>query len=460
MRKAILTTLFIVIGLGIFFSASFLALAVRGDLRIDHYLFPLQTFSKNTYAKFIPRPEWLTSFLLDLTQRRLLDLALFAGTTYEIDAIQALDSTFQNSFEAYYSLDPDSSAQITSRVEEALEQIQNLSSILKLESNIPKSYDQLAAKLEIYRNLLSQNSSPEAAVSASLNAPTFFGATPVTPTPIVSVSIPALYGSGGLIPFFPGSPGWGHSFFPLLGSHNSLACSACHLGNSYSAASATCESCHGAVTPVNHFPLACEYCHTPEAWNSVNFLHTNQLPANCATCHASVKPSNHYNGTCSACHSTQSWLPADFNHQAAGGTDCQSCHTQNRPANHFAGQCSSCHSTSAWLPATFNHQAAGATDCQSCHLGVRPPNHFTSQCSSCHSTNAWQPANFNHTFPINHEGANGDCAKCHPSNPPAYNCFTCHERAELDQEHIEDEGIPDYVSRCMDCHPDGQEGDD
>ncbi len=206
-------------------------------------------------------------------------------------------------------------------------------------------------------------------------------------------------------------------FFPLTGAHATLDCTSCHAGGRFAGTNDTCLGCH-----------------------------------------TQDQPSNHWNMECSLCHSTTAWTPANFNHQAANATNCQTCHAQDRPPNHFQGQCSSCHATTAWKPARFDHQAANATDCQACHAQDRPPNHFQGQCSSCHATTAWKPANFNHTFPIDHGGANGKCSVCHPGGTDGYTCTTCHDMNKLVAEHQE-EGIVDFVGKCVSCHANGDEHD-
>jgi hypothetical protein len=301
-----------------------------------------------------------------------------------------------------------------------------------------------------------------------------------------------------IVYFPPGSLGAQHQFYPLVGSHAEIDCLGCHMKGEYAGIQNQCEGCHQAhmpadhypgmcalchsptgwmdivyehpypeaddctvchqkVRPVEHYPGQCSACHTTTAWTPAWFDHAAAQATDCQTCHAINRPVGHWNGQCSLCHSTTAWVPASFNHAAAGATDCQSCHT--RPAGHWGGQCSACHSTSAWRPASFNHAAAGATDCIACHSSRRPANHFDGQCSGCHSTNAWTPANFNHSFPMNHGGAGGKCATCHPSGGSSWTCFNCHNKAEMDKKHNE-KGIPDYASRCLECHAGGNNGGD
>jgi hypothetical protein len=247
-------------------------------------------------------------------------------------------------------------------------------------------------------------------------------------------------------------------------NHFNGQCSQCHSTSSWTGASfnhaaqnaTDCQSCHSNKKPANHFDGQCSQCHNTSSWGGASFNHAAQNATDCQSCHSNKKPANHFAGQCSQCHNTSSWGGASFNHAAQNATDCQSCHSNKKPANHFAGQCSQCHSTSSWAGASFNHAAQNATDCQSCHSKDKPANHFAGQCSQCHTTSSWGGATFNHTFPLNHGGANGQCAQCHPSGGSAWTCFNCHKKAEMDQKHNK---IPNYATRCMECHANGKSGD-
>jgi hypothetical protein len=247
-------------------------------------------------------------------------------------------------------------------------------------------------------------------------------------------------------------------------NHYTGQCSLCHntvrwseANFNHSAVDATnCQQCHNSDKPANHFSGQCSLCHTTNAWRPASFNHSAMQATDCQACHLKDKPANHFDGQCSLCHNTSRWGDATFNHQAFGASDCQACHLKDKPANHFAGQCSACHGTGGWRPARFDHAAANATDCQACHLRDRPQNHFEGQCSQCHNTSNWNDASFNHRFPIDHKDADGDCSVCHPSGPPAWTCYVCHDRAKTIEKHDE-KNITDIDQRCTDCHPDGDD---
>jgi hypothetical protein len=153
---------------------------------------------------------------------------------------------------------------------------------------------------------------------------------------------------------------------------------------------------------------------------------------------------------CAACH-----LTGDYQ-----GTDpgCHACHAQDDPHNGQYGLlCADCHVIESWQLATFDHSLAAGQDCAACH--APPPNHFPGQCSACHTTSSWAGATFNHTFPINHEGADGNCATCHPGGETAvYTCTACHSPEKMDKEHDDVQGFGG--TSCVQCHADGREPDD
>jgi hypothetical protein len=245
-------------------------------------------------------------------------------------------------------------------------------------------------------------------------------------------------------------------------NHYNGQCSLCHTGVGVSWKTVTfnhtgytdCQSCHAAKRPANHYNGQCSLCHTGVgvSWKTVTFNHTGYT--DCQSCHAAQRPANHYSGQCSLCHTGVgvSWKTVTFNH--TGYTDCQSCHAAQRPANHYSGQCSLCHTGVgvSWKTVTFNH--TGYTDCQSCHAAQRPAGHLQGQCSLCHTPGAWLPTSFTHTFPLNHNGANSNCALCHTSAPPAYTCWGCHNQTELTKHHQE-KNIWD-ITNCIACHPTGR----
>ncbi len=222
------------------------------------------------------------------------------------------------------------------------------------------------------------------------------------------------------------STGWSPSTFDhssmgftLLGAHQPLQCSSCHIGTT-SGLTTDCISCHQSNynSAANHtaqsYPTNCEMCHNSVVWNQVTFDHQNTN---------FLLTGAHQTVPCSQCHQ---------NGYTGTPTDCYACHQTdyNNTTNP-------------------NHQSVS----------------FPTTCADCHTTTAWQPATFDHDnqyFPIysgKHDGEWNQCSECHttPNNYGLFSCIDCHEhrQSEMDNKH---QGVNGYVYNsinCYDCHPDG-----
>jgi hypothetical protein len=423
---------------------------------------------------------------LSLFAHRLDDLAVVQRTANEVTAVSALANAYNRSITAIAKAPPADQPALQTRLNrlasQAVNQLTNLDSAHETAV--------LALRTQIENGLLVESVIMATAVPTP--EPT------VILTPIVTgtaVFQGHLLDNPQLIPFPPGANILeAHNFFALTGGHADLLCSSCHMGGTYIGTPADCADCHadddahdgtyGAdcatchtiddwpnasfdhsiigtqdcikchTAPQNHYPGACTACHTDTTdFNIVSFDHAVIGGQDCAACH--TPPANHYQGACTLCHTdTTDFRIAFFNHSVIGGADCVACHAA--PAGHYPGACVNCHQdTGNFRIVNFSH--AGLTDCAACHAA--PANHYPGQCSACHNTNTFAGATFNHTFPIYHEGANGDCATCHPDNDTrTYTCYTCHNQQEMMGEHSE-EGIGD-ISNCVRCHADGREHDD
>lgn len=213
--------------------------------------------------------------------------------------------------------------------------------------------------------------------------------------------------------------------FPLRGSHQPLACEACHA-NGHDGTPTDCYSCHQAdfraTRDPNHvtagFPTTCEVCHNENRWEGAVFDH-NATSFPLRDSHADV--------------------------------DCQACH-----ASGYSGtprDCYSCHADDYNRTRDPDHLAAG----------------FPTTCESCHRPTRWDDADWDHDaqfFPIysgEHRRAWDTCADCHVAagNYRVFECIFCHahQRGEMDREHREVSRYR-YESRaCLDCHPDGRADD-
>ncbi len=264
-----------------------------------------------------------------------------------------------------------------------------------------------------------------------------------------------------------------HASYPLTGGHGEAQCGGCHQGSTtleaLRATETECVACHAADDiHEGRLGTSCEECHTPATWADATIDHDltgfpltggHATPA-CAACH----PDGRYVGvptTCIGCHA------GDDRHKGAFGKDCAACHK-----------------TTTWEDWTFDHARSSfpltgahrSVSCQGCHAGgtfkgtpstcaachARPASHGTvlrGNCGSCHTTGAWTPASFNgpHPFPMNHGGAGGSCATCHPSSLTSYSCTRCHSRADMAEHHTEVSGFSQTT--CARCHPNAQGGD-
>jgi len=262
--------------------------------------------------------------------------------------------------------------------------------------------------------------------------------------------------------------------FGLTGAHLRVDCSECHAGareiSQLQSTDRACESCHLQDDAHNReFGIQCGVCHSPEAWEPAKFDHSlSDFPLE----------GKHVDVACESCHT-----------QGYAGTpkDCFSCHqADDAHEGQYGIACETCHHPGDWKDATFDHSLSrfpldGAhvnAECAECHKDnvykgtpvecaachADPAYHlglFSGQaCSQCHTTAAWRPAPYNgpHTFPMNHGQENNrlnTCADCHQPTLAQWTCYTCHDRAETEQEHRK-EGIANF-SDCLRCHPTGQE---
>ena len=223
--------------------------------------------------------------------------------------------------------------------------------------------------------------------------------------------------------------------FPLMGTHEVIACESCHtdhFGGAYFGEAATCITCH-------------------ESDYSVSTV----LP------HAE----NGFSESCETCHTQFIWQDAIFPDHAlvANGFELIGAHD-------FAG-CESCH-----LQPSFElvYEAQGQNDCIACHESDYQKEHggsgYPTQCLECHNQENWDGAGrFDHDgpfFPIYsgaHKGEWNGCVDCHQAAPimTSFTCISCHEHNQPDMDGEHDD-VDDYVYEslaCLSCHPTGREED-
>jgi hypothetical protein len=209
-----------------------------------------------------------------------------------------------------------------------------------------------------------------------------------------------------------GNATYDHSFFPLSGGHNGLACISCHTTGTY-----------------------------------------GTIPSDCASCHQSdyqLAPGHVSSGfpmDCIQCHSTTTWLNATFDHGVFSlsgghnGVQCVSCHTTGTYGT-IPSDCFSCHQSD------YN----GAPDHQSLQ--------FPHDCESCHSVSNWSNVNFLHSFPLSGPHNGRDCVECHDAGTTQeFSCLgACHEHtaSKMNSRHQEESGYAYDFFLCLSCHPDGR----
>ncbi len=277
------------------------------------------------------------------------------------------------------------------------------------------------------------------------------------------------------------------SGFELIGVHQTLQCSQCHINNKVTGLQRDCYGCHltdyNSVKEPDHqlgqYPHECTMCHNENTWSPATFDH-NQTGFPLTGSHQAVE--------CTDCH--------ENNVYAGTPSDCYSCHEPDFKSatepNHVTGNfdhtCTICHSTTAWSPATFDHNQTGfpltgahqavecsdchennvyagtPSDCYSCHepefKSVTEPNHVTGNfdhvCTICHSTTAWSPATFDHNltnFPLTGAHTTAACLDCHENgytNTPS-DCFFCHE-TEYNNTTDPNHKASQFPVTCQDCH--------
>jgi len=280
--------------------------------------------------------------------------------------------------------------------------------------------------------------------------------------------------------------------FPLVGKHQVVVCSQCHVGGQYAGTPTDCFTCHWSRSQDDLWRLqigqACGQCHNPVAWDAnVNWRH-DQPPASyplqgshatqsCLTCH----PNHQAQGgsaTCDGCHHTDYQQATNPNHVTSGfSTACDQCHSAGDPSWHSGTSGPNFDHTTTAFPLTGKHQA---TPCTSCHLNGQysgtPTDCFTCHwsrsqddlwrlqigqaCGQCHNPVAWDanvqwghdqpPAN----YPLQGSHASQACLTCHPNHQaqgtdPA--CVTCH-RSLYDSTTNPNHQASGFSTDCALCH--------
>lgn len=293
--------------------------------------------------------------------------------------------------------------------------------------------------------------------------------------------------------------------FALRWAHDSLACTACHMPESFTPrfspeGDEDCVACHRTLYDQVHgasgYPTSCLSCHGPDAWTDLTYAHRPEsggFPL--LGVHATL--------SCSACHAETTFTPL---YAPAGAGDCVACHRADYDAVHggstFPTTCAACHTTTTWVGAVVDHGAvsggfelwgvhaalactachepgtfearyapADDQDCVACHRDDYDDAHADSgypvTCLVCHDGVTWPGAVFDHDaqyFPIytgehRNRWVSDGCPTCHnvSSDFGIFTCLACHRHDEdlTDQDHMGVEGYVYDSKACLSCHPDG-----
>lgn len=118
--------------------------------------------------------------------------------------------------------------------------------------------------------------------------------------------------------------------FPLIGLHEVVPCSSCHIDGIYEEAEKNCFGCHQQDDPHETlFSDNCSECHNPNGWDYWQFDHNKKTEyplegshelLSCGLCHKSGEKEEKPSKECVDCHSI------DDVHQGELGRECQRCH--------------------------------------------------------------------------------------------------------------------------------------
>ena len=237
--------------------------------------------------------------------------------------------------------------------------------------------------------------------------------------------------------------------FPLLGSHGSVDCRACHTAQlTDPLAHSRCKDCHtdyhqGQFTSTVP-QIDCADCHIEDSFGPSTFTIARHQET------AFPLRGAHLATPCLACHrQDDAWEFREI------GLACTSCHENVHQGymdeRFFSAGCAKCHNESTWTEITFDHyetsfQLEGAhtgVRCAQCHFsesetgiwvqeftglqshcsGCHQDVHFgqfeiagITECNRCHGNENWTASLFDHDstqFVLDGVHAQIDCAGCH-----------------------------------------------
>ncbi len=255
--------------------------------------------------------------------------------------------------------------------------------------------------------------------------------------------------------------------FVLEGSHKSVSCGACHIGEIYKDLPSLCVNCHNIQDAhKGRYGEKCSTCHTPAKWKEVKFNHDNDTKFRLLGKHQNMK--------CDACHTGILFAEKKLSIR------CISCHGRDDPhKNQLGDKCETCHSAKGWRDElVFDHDITSfpliglhaLVPCEGCHLSStyhdaqigcvkchRSDDYHAlrlgTKCEDCHNPNGWRFWSFNHDVRTNYplDGAHSglDCHACHTKSRAknlviSQQCVSCHEH--------NDKHVGKYGRQCGTCH--------
>ena len=235
--------------------------------------------------------------------------------------------------------------------------------------------------------------------------------------------------------------------FPLVGSHKTVVCSACHTGQQWKGIGKTCADCHRLDDAHNgRYGAKCETCHQPEKWKLARFDHDKltKFPLKgehrkvlCDSCHKGDLYKDKLATGCSSCHKE------DDAHKGQLGPRCETCHNEvswrQKVAfdhdlsrfpligQHAAVTCEACHTSTSFKGTPLN--------CKACHSDTHHEGRLGTACERCHTPNGWPLSRFDHAketqFPLTGKHAAVACHSCHTQTNASNQklptgCYACH----------------------------------
>ncbi len=238
-------------------------------------------------------------------------------------------------------------------------------------------------------------------------------------------------------------------------------CDECHTVNGFHPSTFTLEQHQKSDFPLEgaHLAIPCIACHQTQQNQRIrragrSMLQMNRFVFTSTKCHACHEDPHQgevdkfvQEGGCEFCHSVESWQAVQFDHQqtdfALKGhhreTDCVSCHKPEKTAGNqriirfadLSTKCQDCHQD-------VHHGQFESTLTTAGHVLI------ITDCSRCHTEENWQPDKFDHNrdAAFSLEGA-------HQSVP----CLDCHKKVGTgDNSYTQFKPLD---NRCSSCHGNG-----